>query len=285
MSFCRKKYILIMVGLVAACTSAYSQEQDLFIQETIKTKIESPVISAPVMAGSIMSAPTMSSPMFSDSLKWQYDMKMSSRVDSYAPMTTMGFARTRTLGNIVTWNKGFIEGGSQFDTMIGLMNRQQVTINIVQRYGNFSFALGASASKYALPVDGQLERQGIDAVQNQFGVYGFISYKFSDYVSATIYGQYVNNPFFHSMAAFPYITTSSYGGFITLQNSNVGVDLGVNNYYDPFSRSWQTDPIVRPSFKIGKIKTNIDFGPVIKEGLIKLTGKKRQQGPIIMPSK
>lgn len=221
--------------------------------------------------------------MFADSLRWQQDIKMNSVLNSYAPATASGFSQTYTSGNIATWGKGAIEGGSKFDAMTGLMNRQQVSFNIEQHYGKFTFLVGFSASKYALPVDGRLDMLGMGAVQNQFSIGGAISYCFNSYMSATIYGQYVSNPFFYSMAAFPYISTSSYGGYLTFHNNKVGIDLGVNNHYDPFARRWQTDPIIRPSFKIGKIKTDIDLGPLMKEGMLKIMGKKRRQGPIIMP--
>jgi len=62
------------------------------------------------------------------------------------------------------------------------------------------------------------------------------------------------------------------------------IRMGVNNYYDAFSRSWRTDPIVRPTYKIGKVKIGMDVGPLMKEGLLRLAGRKRRSGPIIMPS-
>jgi len=68
-----------------------------------------------------------------------------------------------------------------------------------------------------------------------------------------------------------------------LQDEKLGVDLGLNNYYDAFSRSWRTDPIVHPKYKIGKMKIEMDLGPLMKESLLRLAGKKRYMGPIIMP--
>lgn len=229
--------------------------------------------------------PLLAAPALSDSLRWQQDIKMSSALNSYAPRQGVnGIVQSAMKDDIATWKGGAIVGGSEYDTMIGLMERRQVGFNAVQRYGNLTLALGFSAYKYALPSDGRLDMLKMGAVQTQFGVSGALTYDFNDHVSATIYGQYVSNPFFYSMATFPYVATSSYGGFVTLHNDNVGVDLGVNNRYDPFAHRWRTDPIVRPTFKIGKVKSSIDLGPILKEGMLKIMGKQRRQGPIIMPN-
>lgn len=266
----RYRYITVAIALLFVCTEASSQEQDLRFQETFNARME---------------VPTLAAPMYADTLRWQRDLKINSGINFAAPTLSPNISHMTTQGKIATLKKGVIEGGSQFDTMLGLMNRQRVAFNVVRRFGNFSFVVGLSATKYALPVDGRLGLQGISAVQNQFGIGGAVTYDFSDNVSATIYGQYVSNPFFHSMAAFPYVATSSFGGFVTFRGSNVGLDLGVNNRYDPFAHRWQTDPIIRPTFKIGRIKTDIDFGPLVKDGMLRIMGKKRQQGPIIMPSR
>lgn len=125
---------------------------------------------------------------------------------------------------------------------------------------------------------------GFYTIQNQFGISGALSYDFNENFSATVYGRYVTNSFYHSMASFPYIATSSFGGFITLHNEKCGIDLGVNSHYDAFSHSWQTNPIVRPTYKIGKVKMSIDVGPLMKEGILRLMNKRRVNGPIIMPS-
>jgi len=83
----------------------------------------------------------------------------------------------------------------------------------------------------------------------------------------------------------PYIGTSQYGGFFTLRGESAGIDLGVNNCYDPFARRWQTDPIVRPKFKIGKVEMDVDLGPLMKDAILRIAGKQRRQGPIIMPGR
>jgi len=174
-------------------------------------------------------------------------------------------------------NTLMLYGSGDRDVMIGLMDKQDAEVGIMYHRNSLSFDLGLMANVYNFnPLQGS-------PIRNQFGINGSLRYDFNENVSVTVYGRYVNNPFYQSMAAFPYIATSSYGGYFTLQNEKVGIDLGVNNYYDVFSRSWRTDPIVRPKYKIGKVKLDMDLGPLMKEGILRLAGKKRYEGPMIMP--
>jgi len=178
------------------------------------------------------------------------------------------------------WRHLTLYGIGDRDIMMGLMDRQDAEVGFVYHKDKVFFNVGLMASVYNFnPLAGP---QG-SPIHNQFGIRGNIRYDFNENVSVTVYGQYVNHPFYHSMASFPYIATSSFGGYLTLQNEKFGMDLGVNNYFDPFSRSWKTDPIVRPTYKIGKVKIGMDVGPLMKEGILKLAGKKRAAGPIIMP--
>jgi len=178
------------------------------------------------------------------------------------------------------WRNATLYGTAYRDVMTGLMEKQDAEVGIKYRMNSFSFNVGLMANVYSF---NQLTRLGDSPLRNQFGARGSLHYDFSENLSATVYGQYVSNPFYHSMAAFPYIATSSFGGYITLQNEKMGVDLGVNNYYDPFSHVWRTDPIVRPTYKIGKVKIGMDVGPLVREGILRLAGKRRQAGPIMLP--
>lgn len=266
------RYILTAALMLLACVKTYSQELPVTNYTLPKTVAETPMLSAPMLA---------------DSLRWMQKIKTNGALNSYQPQQGVaGFQQTSTQENIAVWQGGMVVGGSEYDQMPGLMDRRRVEFQAVQHYAGFTFAVGLSANKYALPIDSRLTMLNMGAVQNQFVVSGLVSYDFSDNVSMTAYGQYVSNPFYHSMAALPYISTSSYGGFITLHNGDTGIDLGVNNHYDPFARRWQTDPIVRPTFKLGKkVKMSVDIGPLMKEGNLRIMGKKRSQGPMIMPDR
>ena len=180
------------------------------------------------------------------------------------------------------WRNLSLYGVENSTNMIGLMDRQNVEIGIMYSHNKLHFSVGFMANVYNI---NPLSTRNTSPIQNQFGISGQLIYDFNDNVSATVYGRYVTNPFYHSMASFPYVLTSSFGGYLTLHNEKVGIDLGVNNYYDAFNRSWRTDPIVRPTYKLGKVKMSIDMGPLMKEGLLLLMNKRKIDGPIIMPSR
>ena len=163
-----------------------------------------------------------------------------------------------------------------------LMKKQNVEAGIIYNRNKLLISVGLIANVYNFNPLSTMYYSS--AIQNQFGINGRLSYDFNENVSVSVYGRYVTNSFYHSMASFPYVATSSYGGFITLHNEKCGMDLGVNNYYDAFNRCWQTNPIVRPTYKIGKVKMSVDVGPLIKEGILHLMNKQRVDGPIIMPS-
>jgi len=204
------------------------------------------------------------------------------------------------IGRGYQWRNATLYGTAGRDVMTGLMEKQDAEVGIAYLRNSLFLNVGLMANVYSL---NQLTRLDASPLRNQFGVSGSLRYNFSENLSATVYGQYVSNPFYHSstseaskavtstseaseavtMAAFPYIATSSFGGYITLQNERLGVDLGVNNYYDPLIHNWRTDPIVRPTYKIGKVKIGMDIGPLVKEGILRLAGKKRPAHPMILP--
>lgn len=262
------RYIITGILLLAAYVRICPQEMPVTSRTLPKTRLETPV--RPVV--------------LSDSLRWMQDFKTGLSLYSYSPRQNDGRDRHTAISeNVTTWHGSTIVGGSGYDTMYGLMDRRHVGFNAVRHYGNLTVAMGLSANKYALPVDRRLTMLGMSAVQDQFGISGLVRYDFNENVSATVYGQYFSNTFYYSLAAFPYIPASSYGAFITLHNGDTGIDLGVNRHYDPFARRWQTDPVVRPTFKIGKVKTDIDFGPLIKQAMLHIMDKKGSRGPMIMP--
>lgn len=178
------------------------------------------------------------------------------------------------------WTFLNLYGFKDEDIMPELMKKQNAEVGIIYNRNKLLISIDFIAIVYNF---NPLSSMYSSVIQNQFGIKGWLSYDFNENVSVSIYGKYVTNSFYHSMASLPYVTTSSFGGFITLHTERYGVDLGVNNYYDAFNRCWQTNPIVRPTYKVGKVKIGMDVGPLIKEGILCLMNKQRVNGPIIMP--
>jgi hypothetical protein len=192
-------------------------------------------------------------------------------------------------GVLSSWRDGYLYGNSGHQTMIGLMMMQHARMGMIQQFGNFTAGVGISASRYAFPyaLRGGNVASGMPnlyAPHTQLGINGSLTYSFNENLSMTVFGNYVSHSFYYSMAAFPYIGTSSYGGYFTLKNDNVGIDLGTERQYDPFSRQWRTVPIVTPQFKMGKVKVELPVGELVGHALENVFHKgSSRQGPIIMP--
>ena len=204
------------------------------------------------------------------------------QVNRLADSLSFPYMKTINTSIIHQWRNITLYGFGNSVNMIGLMKKQNAEVGVMYTHDKMSFSVGLMANVYNF--NPMSAKYGF-TIQKQFGINGRFCYDFNENVSTTVYGRYITNSFYHSMATFPYITTSSFGGFITWNNEKYGIDLGVNNYYDAFSNKWRTDPIVRPTYKIGKVKMSIDVGPLMKEGVLRLINKRKVDDPIIMPSK
>ena len=173
---------------------------------------------------------------------------------------------------LLQWDHGSLYGSHTQKSLWGLFDQRSVNLNLIQHYGLLDVETGIAAYKYWMP----------DNPETQIGISALLSYRFNPILSVTAFGRYVTNPFYLSMAAYPYINTSTYGAYLTIKNEKMGLGLGVQRKYDPFSRQWITDPIIMPIFKMGKIKIQMDFGPALRNGIQNLIHKDRyNQGPII----
>lgn len=159
-------------------------------------------------------------------------------------------------------------------TYINMLGVRSAALTLGWQSGGLSVEARLIANRYA--------EMG---VTNQFGVSGQLEYRLSPHWSVGAWGAYYgNNPYF-SMAAFPFVETSSYGGWVKYSDGRFGLKLGAQRYYDPFQRQWKTDPIVTPSFKIGrKFVMELPVGPLVRESLETLFKKGSNNGPTIMPS-
>ncbi len=118
----------------------------------------------------------------------------------------------------------------------------------------------------------------------QFGVSNSLQYRLSPHWSIGIWGTiYNSNPYFY-MATFPFVDTSSYGGWVKYEDNRIGIKLGSRNYYDSFQRQWKWEPIITPSVKIGKkIILEVPVGPMVQKSMERILKKNRNNGPVIIP--
>lgn len=177
--------------------------------------------------------PFATEPPFANKYDASHSGSMSMEVSKYLKFTTVGTYRS----------------------YIGLMDVQSVS-------GNMQYSLGALNMQGGLIANRYLYHMGIIS---QYGISGQIVYSFNPNLSATIFGTYYNTNPFISMAAFPFVPTTSYGGYMTVGNNSFYMNLGVERRYNTFERKMETVPIISPAFKISnKVTVELPLGDLVK---------------------
>lgn len=100
---------------------------------------------------------------------------------------------------------------------------------------------------------------------NQFGVDAQLKYRLTPSVSFTAFGEYVNSAPYLNAALYPYVQSSRYGAYVTLENDRVGVDLGAQRYMDPMTGRMEVAPVVTPFIKFDNgLSIGLPVGGMIK---------------------
>lgn len=142
-----------------------------------------------------------------------------------------------------------------YRSYIGLMDVQSVSGNMQYSFGAINMQGGLIANRYHF----------YRGIISQYGISGQIVYSFNPNLSATIFGTYYNSNPFISMAAFPFVPTTSYGGYMTVGNNSFYMNLGVERRYNTFERKMETVPIISPAFKISnKVTFELPLGDLVK---------------------
>ena len=142
-----------------------------------------------------------------------------------------------------------------YRSYIGLMDVQSVS-------GSVQYSLGAMTMQGALAANRYLY---YGRVVTQYGVSGQLSYCFNPNLALTVFGTYYNTNPFLSMAAFPFVPTTSYGGYMTVGNRSFYVNLGVERRFNAFEHKMETVPIITPAFKISnKVTIELPLGDLTK---------------------
>lgn len=160
------------------------------------------------------------------------------------------------------------------NTYVNLLKDRSAAIQLNYHNDNFYIRTGIIANQYATR-----------GITTQLGINGFLEYKLSKHWSLAVYGTiYDVNPYF-SMATFPFVETTSYGGWVKYEGEKMGVKLGARRYYDAFQKQWKMEPIITPSIKIGrKMYLELPVGPLVQKSMEKLLKRETYNGPIIMPN-
>lgn len=163
---------------------------------------------------------------------------------------------------------------SHEDVYLNLLDSKTAALVFDVQKNNLHFQANLLANRYETMT-----------VTNQFGVSGLMEYRLSPTWSIAAFGTLYNrNPYF-SMAAFPFVGTSSYGGWVKYEGEKGGIKLGARRFYDPFRRQWETEPIVNPIIKLGKnVRMEMPMGALVKDVLTRMLYKRTSRGPVIFPN-
>lgn len=137
----------------------------------------------------------------------------------------------------------------------GLMRTETGTLGVSGQNGNFSYNAYAGAIKYAT----------FHTLETSYIIGGEATLHFNPSLSLTVFGAYYTRNPYLGMAAYPYIQTTNFGGYMTISpNTAFSLSLGAKSYYDPFARRMEVDPIITPTLKVGKVKVGVDVGHAAK---------------------
>lgn len=160
-------------------------------------------------------------------------------------------------GMLATWMGFGIMGRNTYEEHPHLLVTNGVALGLSRDFGQLSFNIYGSVNMYSYNL----------ARDKQFGIEGDFTYTFNDNVSATVFGQFYDKVPAYSMAAYPFVDTQRFGGYMTVHSDRVGVDLGVEKYYDPMRMEWITQPIVTPKVKLwDSVYIGVPLGGAIRYG-------------------
>ena len=175
---------------------------------------------------------------------------------SAAQPLVYGYDASRTGATSMEVSKNLrLTATGAYRSYIGLMDVQSVS-------GGVQYSLGAMTVQGALAANRYLY---YGRVFTQYGVSGQLSYSFNHNLALTVFGTYYNtNPFF-SMAAFPFVPATSYGGYMTVGSRSFYVNLGVERRFNAFEHKMEAVPIITPAFKISnKVTIELPLGDLTK---------------------
>ena len=173
-------------------------------------------------------------------------------------------------GVITRVGGGFLSGAGSHMTYPGMGDMASASVAMTMPMGErLQVTAGITGSKYHFDHN----------AWNDYGVFGNASFRINDRLSLNAFGQYYVNQRFHSVAAMPFLGSSSYGGTLGWKASdNFSLDVGARRIYDPYTGRWRTLPVVQPTFNLLGAPISFDAGPWIYQLLDGLLngGKKSQ---------
>ena len=277
------KRVLTIVILSLALLTGAAQENQAIRLQLDQSKI-SPVFTMPELPA-VISPATNIRPVFNADIPTATRLHLDpyqSLADSlaiYQPDRRSGYGsslprfsydtnpygRDWSSGGIITRaGPGYLTGSGSHTTYPGMGNMASASVAYSLPLGeHFLVSAGVTGSKY------HFDR----AAWNDYGVFGNASFRLNDRLSLNAFGQYYVNQRFHSVAAMPFLGSSSYGGTLGWKaGDNFTLNVGARRIYDPYTGRWRTLPIVQPSFNLLGAPISFDAGPLIYQVLDYMLG-------------
>ena len=162
-------------------------------------------------------------------------------------------------GVITRVGKGFLTGSGSRTTYLGMGNMASASVAYTMPMGDrLQVTAGITGSKY------HFDR----SAWNDYGLFGNASFKINERLSLNAFGQYYMNQQYHSVAAMPFLGSSTYGGTLGWKASdNFSLDVGARRIYDPYTGRWRTLPVVQPTLSIFGAPISFDAGPLLYQVL------------------
>ena len=208
---------------------------------------------------------------FTDSLAiYQREWRPTANVPRFSYDTSPYSRDWSSSGVITRVGGGFLTGAGSHMTYPGMGDMASASVAMTMPMGErLQVTAGITGSKYLFDHN----------AWNDYGVFGNASFRINDRLSLNAFGQYYVNQRFHSVAAMPFLGSSSYGGTLGWKASdNFSLDVGARRIYDPYTGRWRTLPVVQPTFNLLGAPISFDAGPWIYQLLDGLLndGKKSQ---------
>lgn len=178
---------------------------------------------------------------------------------------TNPYSRDWSSGGVITRvGNGYITGSGSHTTYLGMGNMANASVAFTMPMGDrFQVTAGLTGSKY------HFDRMA----WNDYGVFGNASFRLNDRLTLNAFGQFYVNQQYHTVAAMPFLGSSSYGGTVGWRASDFfSLDMGARRVYDPYTGTWRTLPVVQPTLNLFGAPISFDAGPLIYQLLDNLLG-------------
>lgn len=272
-----KRVAVLFIGIVVMALGAFAQSDTalrfkLALPSAVKVKADFLQPQFTIITPNIV-APKLNNYLPPEPLKFDYkfshlsDTLKTTPELSVVPQVFRQQQRFDFVGN--PYGRDWSAGGEVLRLADGLSVMGSGSYTSYPALGNIGTAsLGFQASPterltLGLGANGVKYHMGRSA-WNDFGLYLNGSYQLTERLSVNAFGQYYFNKRFHSVGAMGYMQNAVYGGSVNYKFSDsFSLALGAQRYYDAYTHTWKTVPIVAPTFKLFGAPMTVDVGGLL----------------------